>query len=59
VVFKADYDKIKLQNIVMTAIQEHYHHYVTEKLHQNFFNLGPSQSKFLATPVHIIEISVL
>jgi len=36
VVFEADYDEIELQNIVR---------------HKNFSNLGPSQSKFLATPV--------
>jgi len=34
VVFEADYDKIKLQNIVMTSFQWR-HYYVTEKRHQN------------------------
>jgi len=35
VVFEADYDKIELQNIVMTLFQCRHHHYVTEKRHQN------------------------
>jgi len=34
-VFKADYDKIELQNIVMTSFKWHHHHYVTEKRQQN------------------------
>jgi len=62
VVFEADYEEIELQNTVMTSFQwrHHYsvtekqwhHHYsVNEKRHKNFSNLGPSQSKFLATPV--------
>jgi len=35
VIFKADYDKIELQNIVMTSFQWRHHHYVTKKRHQN------------------------
>jgi len=35
VVFEADYDKIKLQNIVMTSFQWCHHHHVTERHHQN------------------------
>jgi len=35
VVFEADYDKIKLQNIVMTSFQWCHHHYITKKCHQN------------------------
>jgi len=38
VVFEADYDKIKIQNIAniaMTSFQWRHHHYVTEKRHQN------------------------
>jgi len=39
----------------MTSFQWRHHHYVTEKCHKNyvtiFSNLGPLQSKFLATPV--------
>jgi len=50
-IFEADYDKIELQNIVMTSFQWRHHYYVTEKTSQIFSNLGPSQSKFLATPV--------
>jgi len=48
VVFEADYDEVELQNIVMTSFQWRYHHYVTEKHHKIFSNLGPSQSKFQA-----------
>jgi len=33
--FEADYDKIELQNIVMTSFQWRHHHYVTKKRHQN------------------------
>jgi len=51
VVFEADYDETELQNIVMTSFQWLHHHYVTEKRHKNFSNLGPFRSKFLATPV--------
>jgi len=51
VVFEADYEEIKLQNIVMTSFQWRHHHCVTEKRHKNFFNSGSSQSKFLAEPV--------
>jgi len=35
VVFEADYDEIKLQNIVMTSFQWCHHHRITEKRHQN------------------------
>jgi len=35
VVFEADYDKIKLQNIIMTSFQWRHCHYITEKRHQN------------------------
>jgi len=53
--FEADYDEIKLQNIVMKSFQWHHHHYITEKRHLNnitkIFNLGPSRSKFLAAPI--------
>jgi len=45
VVFEADYDKIELQNIVITTIQLRHCHYVTEKHHQNnvqkFFQFKP------------------
>jgi len=34
-VFEADYDEIKLQNIVMTLFQWRYHHYVTKKCYKN------------------------
>jgi len=51
VVFEADYDEIELQNVVMTSFPWRHRHYVTKITSQNFFNLGPSQSKFLATPV--------
>jgi len=33
VVFQADYDKIKVQKIVMTSFQWRHHHYITEKRH--------------------------
>jgi len=36
VVFEADYDKIKLQNIVMTSLPLHH-----EETSQNFFQFGP------------------
>jgi len=50
--FEADYNEIKLQNIIVTSFQLRHHHYVTEKRHQSnftniFSNLSPSQSKFL------------
>jgi len=35
VVFEADYDEIKLQNIFMTSFQWRHHRYVTKKRHQN------------------------
>jgi len=33
--FQADYDEIKLQNLVMTSFQWRYHHYIIVKRHQN------------------------
>jgi len=47
VFFEADYDVIELQNIVMMSSPLRHQNNVTKK----FSNLGPSQSKFLATPV--------
>jgi len=53
VAFKADYDEIKLKNIVMTSFQWPHHHYVTKKRHQNnvtnFFPiwLPPNQNFWL------------
>jgi len=51
VVFEADYDKIKLQNIVMTSSPLCHRKTSPKERHKNFSNLGPSQSKFLAAPV--------
>jgi len=56
VIFEADYDKIKLQKSSYDIISVMSHHCIIKKRHQNnftkiFSNLGPSQSKFLATPV--------
>jgi len=56
VVFEADYDEIELQKYsydVITITSSTLRH---QKRHQNnvtnfFFDLGPSQSKFLAMPV--------
>jgi len=57
VVFEADYDEIKLQKYSYDVTD---YHYVTKKRHQNkcyknFSNLGPFQSKFLATSVVIMN----
>jgi len=42
--FEAGYNKIELQNIIMTSFQKCHHRYVTEKCHQNngtiFFQFG-------------------
>jgi len=44
-VFEADYNKIKLQYIVMTSFHWRHHHDVTKKRHQNkvtkFFPIWP------------------
>jgi len=32
VVFEADYDKIEVQNIVMTSFQWRHHHYITKNV---------------------------
>jgi len=56
VVFEADYDKIELQkksyDVISVTSSPLRHRKTAPKLRHNFFpNLGPSQSKFLATPV--------
>jgi len=40
VVFEADYDEIKFQNIVMKSLPWCHHHYVTKKSLQNFFQFA-------------------
>jgi len=53
--FKLLMMKSNLKKSVMTSFQWRHHYYVTEKCNhltsQDFSILGPSQSKFLATPV--------
>jgi len=46
VVFEANYDKINLQNIVMTSFQWHHHHYVTNIASQKFFQFGLLSQNF-------------
>jgi len=49
--FQANYDKIELQNIVMTSFQWSHHHQVTEKRHQNNVTIF---FQFLATQVTVV-----
>jgi len=55
VVFEADYDYDKLQNIVMTSFSDVIAitspKNVTKLRHKKFSNLDPYQTKFLAAPV--------
>jgi len=52
VVFQADYDEIELQKIITFTSPKN----VTKTRHTFFPNLGPFQSKFLATPVNKYEL---
>jgi len=51
VVYEADNNKIKLQSIVMMSSPLHCRKTLPKWHNKSFSNLGPSQSKFLATPV--------
>jgi len=50
-----DYGKIELKKLVMTSFKWRHRYYdpqnVTKLTSQDFSILGPSQSKFLATPI--------
>jgi len=51
VVFEADYDELELQNYSFGIISVMSSPLCHQETSQKFYNLSPSQSEFLATPL--------